>query len=151
MTKKVLVTISGLQFMDAEDGERQDDAVEVTSPADYFYKNGKHYIIYDEVTEGFTGHTKNQIKISDGPVVEVKKSGLVNSVMTFESGNTHMTCYQTPFGQMMMGVTADHIEIQEEDNRIDIHISYELDVNYEPMAECRIHICVEGRLSLIHI
>lgn len=131
--------------MDAEDGERQNDTVEVTAPADYFFKNGKHYIVYDEVTEGFTGHTKNQIRISEGPVVEVKKKGLVNSVMTFETDETHMTCYQTPFGEMMMGVTADRIEIDEDNDRMDIHISYGLDVNYEPMAECRIHICIQSR------
>ena len=133
--------------MDAGDGEQQNDTVEVITPADYFFKNGKHYVIYDEVTEGFSGHIKNQIRIGEGPVVEVKKKGLVNSVMTFESGRTHTTCYQTPFGEMMMGVTADHIEMEESDDRMDIHISYELNVNYEPMAECRIHICIQSRAN----
>ncbi len=145
MTKEVLVTISGLQFMDAEDGERQNDTVEITAPADYFFKNGKHYIIYDEVTEGFAGHTKNQIRILEGPVVEVKKKGLVNSLMIFEPGRTRTNCYQTPFGEMMMGVTAESIEIDEDKDRMDIHISYELDVNCEPMAECSIQICVQSR------
>lgn len=145
MTKKVLVTISSLQFLEDTEGETQNDAIEVTTPADYFYKNGKHYVLYDEVAEGYTGCTKNKIKISAGPIVEVTKKGLVNSEMIFEMGKTNLSCYQTPYGEMMMGVTADQIEMIEEEDQIDIHVSYGLDVNYSRMAECKIHICIQSR------
>lgn len=145
MTKEVLVTISGMQFMELGDEEKQNDSVEVVAPAEYFCKNGKHYVIYDEVTEGFKGHTKNQIKISEGPVIQVKKSGLVNSVMTFEKEENHITCYQTPFGEMMLGVTARNIELEEAEDKLTVRISYELNINYEPLAECEICICVQSR------
>ena len=43
MTKDVLISISGLHY-DALDGEGQ--PVEVITPAAYYLKNGKHYVVY---------------------------------------------------------------------------------------------------------
>lgn len=59
MTRDVLIRISGLQQMD-------DDAsdVEVITAGEYFWKNGKHYVIYDELMEGFDGSTRNTVKIT---------------------------------------------------------------------------------------
>ena len=66
MTKDVLVSISGLHMdMDAQiPGPDEDDVIEVVTPATYYYRNGKHYIIYDEIVEGVSDTIKNKIKIS---------------------------------------------------------------------------------------
>lgn len=48
MTKDVIVTISGLQFAQ----ETETEPVEIVTAGSYYKKNGKHYIIYDEVMEG---------------------------------------------------------------------------------------------------
>ena len=47
MTKDVLISISGLQFAEGENSE----PVEVITSGSYYKKNGKHYILYDEVAE----------------------------------------------------------------------------------------------------
>ena len=47
MTKEVLISISGVQFMDQEGQD-----VEMITKGTYYEKNGKHYILYDEVLEG---------------------------------------------------------------------------------------------------
>ncbi len=60
MTKDVLVSINGLQI--ARQSEEA-EPVEVITAGDYYKKNNKHYVIYDEVTEGFAGTTKNIIKL----------------------------------------------------------------------------------------
>ena len=49
MTKDVLITISGIQMIDEEDSD-----VEMIVRGDYYQKNGKHYILYEEMMEGFT-------------------------------------------------------------------------------------------------
>ena len=51
MTKDIILTISGLH---ATDGET-DDPVEIITPGQYFLKNGKHFVVYDEVMEGIEG------------------------------------------------------------------------------------------------
>ena len=70
MTKDVLVTVKGLQSIDAGEPEE----VELVSKGDYYYKNGHHYIFFDEAVEGFTESTRNSIKVSENSV-EVKRKG----------------------------------------------------------------------------
>ena len=64
MTKDVLVSISGkhIDIMNdpVEGYETGDDAIEVVMPANYYCRNGKHYILYDEVLEGMAGNYKEQ-------------------------------------------------------------------------------------------
>ena len=45
MTRDVLVTISGLQTDVVPREDTEDEPIEVVTPASYFYKNGKHYLI----------------------------------------------------------------------------------------------------------
>ena len=61
MTKDVLVTISGLQFI--PEGTEPPEPVEVTCPGTYYKKNGKHYVMYEEIIDGFSEVTKNTLKL----------------------------------------------------------------------------------------
>ena len=62
-------------------GPDEDDVIEVVTPATYYYRNGKHYIIYDEIVEGVSDTIKNKIKISGTDSLEIMKSGLSNTHM----------------------------------------------------------------------
>ena len=89
MTKNVLVTISGLHYDDSvmmvqEENSNEANSIEVTTPATYYLKNGKHYIVYDEVVEGIPGTIKNRIKIDEGKLLDITKSGITNSHMVFK-------------------------------------------------------------------
>lgn len=115
MTRDVLVSISGLQTelaagIEMEDAG-EDEPIEVVTPAQYFCKNGKHYILYDEVSEGISGTTKNKIKITGDECMEVMKSGVTNSHMIFEKNKKNFTYYQTPFGQMLVGIRTKNMEV----------------------------------------
>ena len=48
MTKDVLITIRGVHTVDEEDND-----VEMIVRGDYYQKNGKHYVLYEELIEGF--------------------------------------------------------------------------------------------------
>ena len=102
MTKNVLVTISGLHYDDSvmmvqEENSNEANSIEVTTPATYYLKNGKHYIVYDEVVEGIPGTIKNRIKIDEGKLLDITKSGITNSHMVFETDKINVTPYQTPY------------------------------------------------------
>ena len=91
MTKDVLINISGLQ-MELDDGE----PVEMMTTGDYYLKNGKHFILYDEIEDDHQV-VKNILKI--GPkTVEISKKGGRNSHMVFEKGKENLSYYDTPFG-----------------------------------------------------
>ena len=78
MTRDVLISISGMQI--AEDDS---NSVEMITTGDYFMKNGKHYILYDEIQEDTGGVTKNTIKIH-GSGLDIIKRGSSSVHMTFE-------------------------------------------------------------------
>ena len=141
MTKEVLVTISGLQIMSmAEDSE----PVEVITAGDYYKKNNKHYVIYDEVTEGFDGTTKNIIKLQED-CVDITKRGITNVHMVFEKNKKNITCYQTPFGNLMLGIDAKNISIKEDEHDISVNVEYALELNYEHIADCTVKMAIQSK------
>ena len=88
MTKDVLLSISGLHYEvsgyadDCENGE-DNEPIEMITPAAYYLKNGKHYVLYDEVVEGVPGVVKNKVRITGEEKLEIIKSGRTNTHMIF--------------------------------------------------------------------
>jgi len=139
MTQDVLLTISGLHTMEAmEDGEEGNEPIEVITPASYYWKNGKHFILFDELVEGIPGVTKNKIKITGDTALEIMKSGITNAHMVFEKNKSNLTFYDTPFGQIEVGIHTRDMCVDVREDRIDVNVEYGLDVNHEAMADCRI-------------
>lgn len=144
MTKDIFLKISGLQFSADNDDMDEPEPVEIIAPGEYYYKNGKHYILYDEFAEGFDGVTKNVLKLKED-FLEITRRGSSNVHMVFEKDKKNMTCYTTPFGSMMMGIDAHSISIEESEAEIHARVEYALDVNYEHLAECMIDLYVQSR------
>ena len=137
MTKDVLISISGLQ-MDVLEEEKEYEPIEVVAPANYFLKNGKHYILFDEVTEGIPG-------ITGEDTLEVMKSGVSNVHMVFEKNKKNLTYYQTPYGQLLIGIHTKEMEVEVSEDNINVKVGYILDVNHEPLADCQIRINVKSK------
>ncbi len=141
MTKDVLVSVRGIHTTEA-DGETGN--VEVITAGTYYYKNNKHYVIYDELVEGYDKSIRSTIRIGDG-TVDVIKNGPAKAHMVFEENKTNVSCYATPFGQMMVGVSTNTIEVEENPDRIAAVVDYTLDINYEKMTSCRISIDIQSK------
>lgn len=144
MTKDVLLKISGLHYVMMEDTE-ESEPIEVITPASYYLKNGKHYVIYEEVVEGFPGTIKNKIRMTGDGVLEIMKSGIADAHMVFEKGKIHAFSYETPYGELSMGIFTRDIIFTEEENRMTIAVNYELDINGEKASDCDIHIEIKGK------
>lgn len=100
MTKDILLRLKGLQFV----GEGEEEPLEVIAPGTYFEKNGKHYIRYDEVMEGFEGTVQNLIKV-DGSSMEVTKRGVANAHMIFEENKKILHIIIRPSGICWWGLS----------------------------------------------
>lgn len=141
MTKDVIVTISGLQFL----GEEEDnESLELITTGNYYKKNGKHYILYDEVMEGFEGVTKNVVKINDS-FMDITKKGVTNVHMMFEKNKKNVTYYYTPFGSLLIGIDAKNLEVEETEDNINVKVNYNLEVNYEHLADCCITMNIKSK------
>ena len=139
MTKEVLLTISGLHLDTISDEPDEENVpIEVITPATYYLKNGKHYILYDELIEGMLGSIKNTIKITGDSKLEMRKSGITNTNMVFEKEKINVTQYDTPYGEMMIGVYTKDMKVDVTEDNIDVSIAYALDVNSEKVADCNI-------------
>ncbi len=136
MTKDVLVKVSGLQFA----GEEDSDAIEVITSGTYYKKNGKHYVLYEEVAED-GDVTKNTIKIWEDSM-EVTRKGSASVHMIFEKGKKNVSHYYTPFGNLLIGIDAKSVDITENDTEIVTKVKYGLDINYEHTADCHITVSV---------
>lgn len=141
MEKEVLIALKGLQFALDEEGA---NALETITPAEYYKRNDSHYVIFEELMEGFTDTTKNVIKFRDSQL-EVTKKGLVNVHMVFEENRKNMTSYATPFGNILIVIDTDEVEIREEEDRIQVNVAYTLEANYEHMADCKIEMSIRPR------
>lgn len=146
MTKDVLVSISGLQMAVNEMESNDDEPIEVVSAGTYYFKDGKHYIFFEEVAEGIPGVTKTQIRLTGKETLEVMKKGISNMHMVFEKGKTNRCLYKTPFGELDLGICTRELLVDEQQDNINIQAEYAMDVNYEPLAECtiKIHIRKDG-------
>ena len=139
MTRDVVISISGAQF---SEGDQED--VELITTGDYFLKNGKHYIIYDEIEEDGQDVIRNTIKVLPDSIDIIKK-GNVSAHMVFERNKKNLACYMTPFGELMVGIDTSDIRVEEEEQLLRVNVDYSLDINYEHESDCSITVSVRPR------
>lgn len=140
MTEEVLLTIRGLQSAQDMDAE----PVEFITTGKYYRKNNRHYILYDEWMEGFQEPTRNMIKLSDD-ALDITKKGVANVHMLFEENKKNVSCYNTPYGDLIIGILASKVQVQETDNNIDVDVKYALEANDEHLADYHITMNIKSK------
>lgn len=136
MKKNVVITLSGLQRAVSED-----EPVEVISAGTYMRKEDVHYLSYEEADEDGK-ITKNRIKITPDSL-EMTKQGGITTRMIFVKGQKQYACYETPFGDMTLGMTTKSLGVTEEEDGLLAELLYDLEVNGTHMSECELNIQVK--------
>ncbi len=139
MTRDVLIRVSGVQMMDGDE-----DNVEIITTGDYFLRDGKRYIIYNEMMEETGENIRNTLKITEDKV-EILKRGAINAHMVFEKNRKNMMRYVTPVGEMAVGVATTRISLDEQENSLKVLVDYSLDINYNHVSDCTIMVDVSSR------
>ena len=135
MTKDIILTISGLH-----DNEGEIDApIETMTPGQYFMKNGKHYVVYDEVIEGLEGTLKSTSKFTENQV-ELIRTGAASSRMIFQHGQEHMVVYQTPMGPLSISLYTEDIQTELGEERMNLKIDYSIKTEGIVISESTVHI-----------
>lgn len=144
MQKNVLVIVSGTLFGSTDDGEPED--IQVISPGEYFLKNGKHYVMYEEHMEDFEEPTRNLLKIAPDEI-RLRKRGLINTEMIFQRGEATSAHYTTPYGNLVLGIRARDMKVKEESEKIQVRVDYDLEINYEHVSRCCIQIQIQSQVG----
>ncbi len=140
MNKKVCIKITGLHGMTETDDT---EAIEVINIGNYYKRNGKHYVRYEEPMEKSTKVNTNLLKITPEEIELIAK-GSIGTHMVFTRGQKNMLYYETPFGGMNMGVDTYDLKVKERENHISADIKYGLEVNLDYVTDCKIHIDIES-------
>ncbi len=138
MTRDVLISISGSQS-----SESDQDEIEMVKTVNYFFNEGKNYILYEEIAD--KGDViKNTIKVTKDSM-EMIKRGSASLHMVFQKGKKNVSCYITPFGELMVGVCTSEIQIEEGEDLLKIQVVYSLEINGEHISNCNITVEVKPK------
>ena len=143
MNKDVLIHVRGLQMMETDDAQ---EPIEIVVPGQYYFRNGSHYLRYEEMLDDTAETTVNYIKMSPNGV-EVRKQGQVNVHMVFEEGKKNKTFYNTPYGTLQLGISATGLELKESEDGIQMKVDYALDMNEEHVADCYLTVQAQSKDS----
>jgi len=138
MTKDVMISIRGLQFME----DHEEDDIETVQQGEYFFRNGSHFLLFDEYMEGFREPVKNVLRFKEGELTLTRR-GLLHAQMIFSAGKKNLSSYQTPFGTIMIGLDTGRVECRVKEQEIRLEVDYALEADYQYVADC--HIVVEAR------
>lgn len=141
MTDDVIIRIRGTQ---KADGGEPDEPLEMVAAGKYYFRNGSHYVRYEELLEGYDQPNVNVVKFTSSRL-EVIKNGVISANMLFEENKKSLSIYTTPFGPIRMSITATVYRLQEEGKRISVDVRYVLDMNDAHASDCELHMEVLPR------
>ena len=99
MMKDVIINIKGRQGLGDEL-----DTIELTTDGRFGEKNGSYYMTYDESAMLGLENVKTALYIKPGNSVILQRSGDVESRLVVEEGKRSTCYYNTPQGELLIGI-----------------------------------------------
>jgi len=129
MKKDVLISLTSIQWQDDEKNE-----TELFTRASFTRSGSQDVISYEDTSAtGFEGSVTT-ITVDGSNSASIVRRGTANSVLSLEIGRKHYCQYETPFGDMRIGVYTHAI-----DNTIDkdgrLYLKYTLDLNSSYLSD----------------
>lgn len=141
MTKDVCINIKSIQSSD-----ENEDVTELFTYGKLSKSNddGEYRISYEESDAmGFEGCNVD-LDIAENSV-KLMRSGNAISNLIIEKGKKHHCHYGTPYGDFMIGVSADEIKSTITENGGDLYLKYTIDVNSGLLSENEMYINIKER------
>lgn len=144
MTRDVLVSIRGM------DGGANEEDIETIHCGQFFKKNDKVYIKYEESIDDAGSRISTTIKVS-GTEVQVINKGAINSNMVFISGRKITNNYVSPYGVLNMGVDTECLLIRETENTYDVELKYNIEYDGSYASSRHVLINVREQGNEVHL
>lgn len=141
MNDNYLISVVGTQTVDGES-----DSIEVITNGKYeVAENGDITITYPEFSEeNPTVRTDTTVTLKGGTLT-IERRGPMSSRLILEKGKRHQCLYETPMGQMFIGIFTDSVKVQTDENGGDIRASYQLDFNQNVVSCNEFHINIKAK------
>lgn len=139
MKENYLITIKGT-MEHADDS----DCIELLTKGSFFHRNGKFFISYCETeATGYNGCITT-VKVDSAEKVSMLRTGPAPSRLIIEKGKRHICHYETGFGSMSLGVSADDIKSSLTSNGGTLRFSYLLDTDTTTLSRNIVDITVRA-------
>lgn len=140
MEERYNITVIGKQTVDGEE-----DKIEVFTDGDMTLENDKVTITYPEYPEEDpTKKTETTVTLENG-VLSIDRQGEMSSHLILEKGKRHECLYQTPMGQMFIGIFTDEIKTELSGRGGKITAAYQLDFNRTVVSYNEFYISVKEK------
>lgn len=80
--------------------------------------------------------------------VTMLRSGFINTSMVFENGCRHTCCYDTPVGQILIGVYTNAMYVSMSENGGEIHLAFTVDSGGDFLSKNELKITAEIKEDL---
>ena len=114
------ITVVGEQTVDGEK-----DKIEVITEGDMTVTDGKIVITYPEYTQDTPAQKTDTTVTYENGVLSIDRQGEMSSHLILEQGVRHECLYNTPMGQMFIGIFTDSIKTDLDENGGTINAAYQ--------------------------
>ena len=136
--KNVLISIKGLQ---SQMGENND--IELVTEGVFYKDNSKYYAVYKETEMTGLKNTTTTLEI-DSDKVSLIRNGAVNNQMLFIENKKTTSYYDTGYGDLIVGILSDRVDIDVDDDGGRIDIKYDIDINEEYLGNNKFEIYIKN-------
>lgn len=136
MKTNALITLSGVH-----DLEDEKNKVELTTLGTYIKKDDKYYITYEGSELTGYQNTTTTLKIKDG-CVSMIRFGTSGTQMVFEEDKTYTGFYETPYGNLSVGVTTTAMRVDIDDDGGEIDLDYLIEMNHTVPIHNGLHLTI---------
>lgn len=140
MEDTYIINVLGTQTIDGES-----DSVEVITTGDMRIEDERVTITYPEYSEENPSIRTDTVVTFDGTVLSIERSGEMSSRLLLEKGRRHRCLYETPMGQMMIGIFTDSITADVSKKGGVIRASYQLDFNNNAVSYNEFQITIKEK------
>lgn len=140
MEERYKITVVGKQTVDGES-----DKIEVITDGDLQVENGRITIVYPEYAEDDPSKTTDTTVTLEQGILSIDRRGEMRSHLILEKGRRHECLYETPMGQMFIGIFTDDIRADVGEHGGEISASYQLDFNRSVVSYNEFFISVKEK------
>ena len=139
---KVIVKVRGQQT----DAQGEVNTIEMMAEGEHYFRNGKHYILYDDTSLDQKNSTATVLKISTDSLTLLRKGAVVQE-QHFSLARESRSTYQTPYGELALAVKTKRMDIVYGTVSGNIDVAYAMSVNgqWQSTNELHIEVCADEK------
>ena len=136
--KQVLIKMTSIQV--AEDDKNE---TELTTEGSFERLGNTWKISYEDSSATGVEGSVTTIEVDGSKMVSIERTGTSASNLMIEKGKKHYCLYDTPYGDMTVGIFTHQIQNHLNDAGGTLHFKYTVDINSAFMSDNEIYLDVQ--------